>query len=167
MNWRCVRPACMLLSLPRESCHACGSPDDQPHHGECIADEHRAMLAGDEFAKELHDPEECEECLEARPAAQSDCRCGNCCRSLLIEVSELDARCEPKIRKRGSPIYQDPRLTASGTRERIGYMLNSKKDGACVFLDRKTNLCTIYETRPLICRLFDCDKSDCQSRETA
>jgi hypothetical protein len=148
--------------LAPEFCYDCGASGNEPHDDECVAAEHQAMLAGDEMARELHDPEECEECLVARPPVLSDCRCGNCCRSLLIEVSVLDSQREPKIRKRGSPIYQDPRLTASGQRELIGYMLNSRKDGACVFLDRKTNLCTIHATRPLICRLFDCDRSDCR-----
>jgi Fe-S-cluster containining protein len=27
----------------------------------------------------------------------------------------------------------------------------------CVFLDPKTDLCGIYKTRPLVCRLFDCE----------
>lgn len=28
-------------------------------------------------------------------------------------------------------------------------------DGVCKFLDQETNLCTIYEDRPLICRVDD------------
>ena len=38
-------------------------------------------------------------------------------------------------------------------------MLN-KVDGkghACTFLNDATNECTIYETRPWTCRVFDCD----------
>lgn len=43
-------------------------------------------------------------------------------------------------------------------REVIGYVLNSAdNEYACTFLDRETNRCTIYETRPLTCRLSDCD----------
>ena len=41
--------------------------------------------------------------------------------------------------------------------ELSGYLLNAK-DGPCVFLDRETNLCTVHPTRPLVCRLFDCDR---------
>jgi Fe-S-cluster containining protein len=39
-----------------------------------------------------------------------------------------------------------------------GYLLNrvNGPDVACVFLDQATHHCTIYETRPLGCRLFDC-----------
>jgi hypothetical protein len=48
-------------------------------------------------------------------------------------------------------------LTKSGHEELEGYLLNNREDLACVFLDRRTNLCSIYDTRPLTCRLFDCD----------
>lgn len=104
-----------------------------------------------------HNPEECYKCLAAMEPALSSCRCAECCR-LLIEVRLEDAEREPKIRERGSPIYTDARLTASGQRELAGYMLNSPdNDYACAFLDRASNLCTIHETRPLLCRLFNCD----------
>ena len=40
-------------------------------------------------------------------------------------------------------------------------MLNSEENGgACVFFDGATNLCGIYSTRPLLCRLFNCDGED-------
>jgi Fe-S-cluster containining protein len=88
----------------------------------------------------------------------SDCRCGECCRRLLIEVGLDDAEREPRI-KEAEPIYEHPRLTASGKKELIGYLLNRfDEDGyACRFLDQSTNLCSIYETRPWACRVFDCD----------
>lgn len=87
-----------------------------------------------------------------------DCRCGECCRRLLIEVDLEDAEREPRIRDLGSPTYLPAVLTGTGQRELIGYLLNSQKqDGRCVFLDDATNLCTIHETRPLACRVFDCD----------
>lgn len=66
-----------------------------------------------------------------------------------------DAEREPRIREFGSPIYTPAELTGTGQRELEGFLLNGK-DVACVFLDQETNLCTIYETRPLGCRLFDC-----------
>ena len=38
-------------------------------------------------------------------------------------------------------------------------MLNdAEKQRACHFFDLETRLCTIYETRPLMCQLFDCDR---------
>src|SRR4051794_11079098 len=105
-----------------------------------------------------HDEEACHSCLLKREV-KCACDCGGCCRSLLIEVELEDAKREPRIAERGSPIYAPPELTKSGEREIEGYLLNGKEnDYACVFLDRETNLCGIYETRPLACRLYDCDK---------
>ena len=103
-----------------------------------------------------HDEEECYQCF-VRKEVRSACRCGECCRRLIIEVDLEDAKREPKIAELGSPTYQHPALTESGQRELIGYLLNSRDDIACIFLDRHTNLCTIYGSRPLACRLFDCD----------
>lgn len=97
-----------------------------------------------------HEEEYCYRCL-ADHAVESKCRCGECCRRLILEASLEDAIIEPKIKERCSPIRD--------VVEQIGYLLNAK-DGPCVFLDRTTNLCTIYDTRPLMCRLFDCDGQD-------
>jgi len=104
-----------------------------------------------------HDEDSCYSCLLGK-GVKSDCKCAECCRRLIIEVLPEDAEREPKIKELGSPIYEDPRLTASGQRELIGYLLNkiTEKSHACVFLDDATNLCQIYDTRPLVCRLFDC-----------
>ena len=88
----------------------------------------------------------------------NDCRCGECCRHLIIEASVEDAEREPKIKERGDPIYLPAELTGTGEKELEGYLLNDKeKDYACTFLDQSTNLCSIYETRPWVCRVFDCD----------
>lgn len=41
------------------------------------------------------------------------------------------------------------------------------KDGHCIYLDQDTNLCTIYDTRPLICRVdeqYDLKFKDQMSR---
>jgi Fe-S-cluster containining protein len=113
--------------------------------------------AGHEFDEEgFHDEDECQVCLLAN-APTCSCRCGQCCH-MLIEVSLQDAEREPRITEKGSPMYLSPEETASGQRELMGYLLNTPEANfACVFLDQTTNLCTIYETRPLVCRLFDCD----------
>src|SRR5450755_4488828 len=103
------------------------------------------------------DAEEDDDDEEELKEATCECRCGECCRRLLIEVDLEDAEREPKIKELGSPTYTDERLTRSGKRELEGFMLNSHEHMACVFLDREKNLCTIYETRPLGCRAFDCD----------
>ena len=103
-----------------------------------------------------HDEDECRHCLETR-AVVNACKCGKCCH-LLIEVDLDDAEREPRIKERGSPIFLPAEATASGQKELVGYFLNTKEnDSGCVFLDTATNLCGIYETRPLLCRLFDCD----------
>src|SRR5947209_4680247 len=99
-----------------------------------------------------HDEEDCYQCLLGREV-KGNCRCAECCKRLIIEVRLEDAEREPKIKELGSPIYTPAALTQSGQRELEGFMINGK-DLACVFLDRTTDLCTIYETRPLICRLF-------------
>jgi Fe-S-cluster containining protein len=103
----------------------------------------------DEFGE--HGPEECEECLLSQ-AVTCRCRCGRCCESLIIEASLLDGEREPLIAKRAKPLYDD----MTGVKEQIGWLLNGN-DGPCVFFDRQTRLCTIYETRPLVCRLYNCD----------
>ena len=105
-----------------------------------------------------HDEETCYRCLLGQEV-KNECKCGKCCR-LIVEVELEDAERESKIKELGLPIYTDARLTASGQRELSGYLLNDKSNGhACVFLDRESNLCKIYPTRPLVCRLFDCDGS--------
>ena len=100
-----------------------------------------------------HEPDECQKCLEASETVVCSCDCGNCCRQLLIETTLADAQREPLIAARGSP-YRD-------LEEVVGYLLNdSANQYACTFLDQATNRCTIWKTRPGICRLFNCDDSD-------
>lgn len=95
-----------------------------------------------------------------RKEVQCSCRCGACCH-LIIEVELEDANREPKIKEVGSPIYTPAALTESGQPELEGYMLNKAENGyACAFLDRASNLCKIYDTRPRICRVFSCDGED-------
>jgi Fe-S-cluster containining protein len=78
------------------------------------------------------------------PEVHNDCRCGDCCRHLIIEVSTEDAEREPRIKEKGPPIYLPAELTGTGQKELEGYLLNSSENGtACAFLDRATNLCGI------------------------
>ena len=126
-----------------------GIDDRMPQFEDDVPEGHERDEWGD------HNEDVCYACL-LKQEATGPCRCGVCCRRLLIEVSVRDAEREPKIRELGSPIYTDARLTASGKPELEGYLLNSHLDMACVFLDQQTNLCTIHDTRPLTCRLFDC-----------
>jgi hypothetical protein len=119
--------------------------------------EHEAMLRGEPEAEAAHDPDGCYHCLLTEEVT-SHCRCSNCCRSLIIEVCLQDAEVEPRIKVRGSPLYTPAELSLSGQQELEGNLLNGK-GGSCVFLDEKRNLCTIHGTRPLVCRLFQCDGS--------
>lgn len=101
----------------------------------------------------LHDPEECEACLEADCSVGPGCGCGKCCESLIIEATLRDALREPRIAAECGPIVCD----MSGTRETVGYLLNdAANDGACRFFDRASRRCTVYATRPIGCRLYDC-----------
>jgi hypothetical protein len=107
-----------------------------------------------------HDVDECYRCLLGQEA-KGDCRCGVCCRRLLIEVRPGDADREPSIKERGSPIYGPVGTGQVGPPQLEGYVLNSAaNEHACTFLNLGTNLCTIYDTRPLICRLFACDGAE-------
>jgi Fe-S-cluster containining protein len=94
---------------------------------------------------------------DEREPQQSDCRCGECCR-MIIEADLDDAGREPRIAERGSPIYAPAGFTESGKPELEGYLHNDRaKNYACTFLDTTTNLCSIYDNRPWVCRVFDCD----------
>jgi Fe-S-cluster containining protein len=113
-----------------------------------------------------HDPDECELCVEREYTVACDCRCGKCCEELLIEVSLRDAEREPRIKELGSPIWDTDIELFEHRREVGGYLLNSRENtGACVFFDLQTRLCTIHETRPLVCRLFNCDQEQERFRD--
>lgn len=148
--------------MPAETCPDCGHPEDGEHDEECIIAEHAAMEAGDEIANALHDPDECELCLIQNDVrAKCQCRCGLCREYMIIEATALDARREPKIRERGSIIDEGGEIPP----DQADWMLNRGR--GCVFFHRDAEgkgICEIYETRPLCCRLFDCDH-DGRARE--
>ena len=99
----------------------------------------------------VHHEDECDLCIERNGSVSSTCRCGNCCERLILETSLSDAEREPRIAAECAKIrhFQD---------ELVGYLLNDPRNGgACHFLDCQSRLCTIYETRPLMCRVFNCD----------
>ena len=136
-----------------------GSPEIDPQwvaELRALQAEEAIQWKGHEFDEDgWHDEDECRVCLESK-AVVNDCRCGVCCR-LLIEVGVEDAEREPLIREKGSPIYLPAEVTESGQKELVGYLLNGQSnEQACAFLDSATNLCQIHATRPLVCRLFDC-----------
>ncbi len=105
-----------------------------------------------------HDQDDCQLCVERNHSVVCQCRCGKCCEELLIEVSLRDAEREPRIKELCSPLWDNDIQIFEGRKEVGGYLLNSRDNGgACVFFDRQTRLCTIHHTRPLVCRLFNCD----------
>ncbi len=148
------------MSLPlasREVCLVCGHALNEPHDEECPALEHEAAAAGDAVALAVHDPDECPLCLLTQ-ARLCQCRCGHCCERLLIEATAFDARREPRIRERAS-ITDEGGLVPY---EDADWLLNGP-GGACVFFSRDADgrgICEIYDTRPLCCRLFDCDRDE-------
>lgn len=101
---------------------------------------------------DVHDPEDCDACLERDHSVTNECRCGNCCEHLILEASIRDGEREPRIAAECQTMRDiGPEI--------VGYLLNDpEKDRACHFFDRESRLCMIYETRPLMCRLFDCDR---------
>lgn len=113
-----------------------------------------------------HVPDECELCVERNHSVACQCRCGKCCEELLIEVSLRDAEREPRIKELCRPIWDSDAQLFEGRQEVAGYLLNSREhDMACVFFDKTTRLCTIHATRPLVCRLFNCDQEQDRFRE--
>ncbi len=97
----------------------------------------------------LHYVDDCEPCFEQNHSVGCERKCGRCCEQMIIETSLRDADREPRIR-------QCP--TLRGFADEIeGYLLNGE-DGPCTFFDLSTRLCIIHETRPLVCRVFHCEK---------
>lgn len=109
-------------------------------------------------AEELDDDElDCDLEFDEGAEFHNNCRCSECCH-LLIEADLDDTAREPQFKERRAPIYTDARVTRSGQRKLEGYLLNTAANGyACAFLDRTNNLCSVYETRPWVCRVFDCE----------
>lgn len=126
----------------------------------CLLDDTPPSEPGHDIDEDgFHDDEECQLCIERRGSVACQCRCGKCCERLLIEVSLRDAKREPRIKELGRPIWDDEADIFRGEKIVGGYLLNSlENEGACAFFDRQTRLCTIHDTRPLICRLFNCDQ---------
>ncbi len=82
--------------------------------------------------------------------------CGACCGAYLIFASESDAAREPRIRDEGR------RLADHLVTERWTYQLFPLPfHSSCGFLDADKR-CTIYETRPEVCREFAAGADPCQ-----
>ncbi len=82
--------------------------------------------------------------------------CGACCRTRPVFVSEADAVREPRIRSEGSviPLWMQ-------TPAWVHRLFPLPFHEACCFLDAQ-NRCTVYSTRPEVCRDFRAGSEACQ-----
>ena len=87
--------------------------------------------------------------------------CGACCRTFAIYVSQTDAEREPRIREEG--LRLKPWLV---TTEREYQLFPLPFHETCCFLDGD-NRCTIYATRPDLCRHFEAGSEQCQEARRA
>ncbi len=82
--------------------------------------------------------------------------CGACCRTFPIFASETDAQREPRIAVEGR------QLSGWLATEQWTYQLFPLPfHETCCFLDGD-NRCTIYATRPDVCRRFEPGSDQCQ-----
>lgn len=80
--------------------------------------------------------------------------CGLCCCRLIVEIGQADAAREPRIRDAADEI-----LGFDGPEYRMAR--------PCRFLGPK-NRCSIYRTRPDVCRAFEAGSGQCRElREAA
>ena len=86
-----------------------------------------------------------------------DCdSCGACCKTWRILVADEDAAREPRI------AHEARRLPDNQRTEHWAYQLFPLPfHETCVFLD-PANRCTIYDTRPRVCRAFEAGSQRCQ-----
>jgi Fe-S-cluster containining protein len=82
--------------------------------------------------------------------------CGACCKTFPIFAAEADAVAEPRIRDEAR------RLPEGLATPRWTYQLYPLPfHEACCFLDGD-NRCTVYATRPTVCRTFAAGSAHCQ-----
>jgi Fe-S-cluster containining protein len=82
--------------------------------------------------------------------------CGVCCRSYLIFASETDAAREPRIAREGRRLPSHL-ATADWTFQLFPLPFHE----TCCFLDEAAR-CTIYPSRPGVCRAFAAGGPQCQ-----
>lgn len=101
-----------------------------------------------------------------------DCdQCGACCRTLIIEIEELDVVREPKLAAVAKPFKIPPgQVLLDGDDEPYtevvpgfggGAMLACGANMPCKMLG-SDNRCTIYQTRPNVCVGFRAGSEQCQ-----
>jgi hypothetical protein len=82
--------------------------------------------------------------------------CGACCRTFPIFASAVDAAREPRVAAEGREL--PPHLAAPGWTYQLHPLPFHE---ACCFLDGAAR-CTIYPTRPDVCRAFAAGSDPCQ-----
>ena len=83
--------------------------------------------------------------------------CGACCRTFPIFASIADADREPRIAEEGHSL--PPHLASDRWRYQLFPLLFHE---TCCFLDAGSR-CTIYPTRPEVCREFAAGGDQCQA----
>ena len=105
--------------------------------------------------------------LDMKQIIQTGCRrCGSCCRRggpalhsqdrALVDKGHIPADRLYTIRP-GEPVrdnVRDDRLMAAS--QDIVKIRSRPGGRACIYLDGRTNMCAIYDHRPLECRVLDC-----------
>lgn len=84
-------------------------------------------------------------------------KCGKCCHQFGITLSVEDIAREPRLKEHMIPVHRvgNPKTRVYMIEKKLPFVLTkSKRGGPCVFL--LNNMCLIYETRPEICRTFEC-----------
>jgi Fe-S-cluster containining protein len=86
-----------------------------------------------------------------------DCdACGACCKTFPIFSAEADAARESRIRTEALPLVEHVATPKFAYR-----LFPLPFHEACCFLDGEKR-CTIYDTPPDVCRLFDAGSEQCQ-----
>jgi Fe-S-cluster containining protein len=83
-------------------------------------------------------------------------RCGACCSTFVVQVSEQDAEREPRIKSES--ISVEPWLQSQDWRYRLHPLPFHQ---GCCFLG-SNQLCSIYQSRPQVCRRFAAGSQQCQ-----
>lgn len=73
--------------------------------------------------------------------------CGRCCRDFFVEIVG------------GVDDIPDRYVEWNDSNGADGMI--RRKNGTCLALDEKTNLCTIYDRRPLVCKQFKKGSAEC------
>lgn len=84
-------------------------------------------------------------------------QCGACCCTFIVQVSERDAEREPRIRNASLPV--ESWIQTEDWKYRLFPL--PFHDGCCFLGADK--LCTVYETRPEVCRRFSAGSRECQT----